>query len=277
MRGESSYSVLFGAVGAIALLWIAPSVGEARADAVSQRAASVRSSPPDRKNYTRPAARDETSLQGGAPLGPGTQTTDPDNAVLPRIFVVDTIVNNTNRALKDTDTFGDQETSTAVNLENRNELVVSAFSGFWGFPNSAAPIFQSVDRGRTWTKQFSVRQPPGWGAGCPCDQTYDYGRNNELSGAILGFPDELAVGFDVVTGTTRNPARAAAFKYFDPPPNPPFRARETNANAPGTLGNADQPWLLANRAPAPRSGDNVYVAYADLTRYPVVVGPPAYG
>ena len=119
---------------------------------------------------------------------------------MPRIFIVDTVVNNTDRALKNTDTFGDQETSIAINLGNRDELVVSAFSGFWG---DAAPIFQSVDRGRTWTKQFSVRRPPGWGTGCPCDQTYDYGRNDELSGAILAFPERPPIGSDVVTGTTR--------------------------------------------------------------------------
>ncbi len=261
VRVRSAHPVLSGALGAVALLWGGACLGEAKADSAAKSAALLRSAPADRTNYARPLAGDEARR-----LGPEAQGTDPRNAVLPRVFMADTVVSNPERSLKNRDIFNDGETSIAVNPGNRDEVVVSSFSSRWG---TAASIYHSLDRGRTWRREFSVPRPAGWKTGldvapsaCPCDWTFDYGRDDQLSAAILASPENrTGIAFDVVTGTTTDPARAGAFRYFDPPPNPPFRARETNANDPDSLGAADQPWLLVNRAPAQPSRDNVYVAY----------------
>jgi photosystem II stability/assembly factor-like uncharacterized protein len=90
------------------------------------------------------------------------------------VFIVDVVVNNTNPNLKNTDTFNDGETSIAINAANPDEIVITAFSGSWGIN---APLWHSTDGGITWTKQLTVPAPPGIpAAGCPCDQTIDYGQ-----------------------------------------------------------------------------------------------------
>jgi len=70
--------------------------------------------------------------------------------------------------------------------------------------------------------------------------------------------------FDVVTGTTTNPAQAASWNYFDPA-GAPIQAQETNINLAASLGNVDQPWLLVNPDPTTPGQDNVYVAYDDFS------------
>ena len=119
-------------------------------------------------------------------MGSGTQGTDTTGWQGKPTFMVDVIVNNTDRNPTRTDMENDGETSIAVNPRNPDEIVISAFSGFWG---ANAPIYHTFNGGRTWTREFSVPNPLGWPtvpvAGPSCDWTWDYGRNDELSGAIL--------------------------------------------------------------------------------------------
>src|SRR5512138_237349 len=101
------------------------------------------------------------------------------------VRVVDAIVNNTDPNLKTSDTFTDHESSIAINPMNPREIVVLGFSdAFQAIPNH--PIFRTTDSGATWTKVFSVPQPPGIPDTFINDWTPDWGRNNLLSIAILG-------------------------------------------------------------------------------------------
>jgi len=171
-------------------------------------------------------------------------------------------VNNTNPTLTNTDIFNDGETSIAVNPANPDEVVITAFSGGWG---ATAPLWHSTDGGLTWTKQFTLPSPPGVPPGCPCDQTIDYGRRDELSGTFLALDAGTGFfGFDIYTGTTTDPANVAAWNWFAPG----GETQKTNHNVPGTLGSVDQPWLLVNPDPAAQHLDNVYVAYDDFTGAP---------
>lgn len=202
---------------------------------------STKSSPPDLTNYSRPVI---------------AQDRIPRPNLIPTITVVDTVVSNTNANLQNTDTFNDGEPSIAINPLNPNEIVITAFSGSWG---ANTPIWHSLDGGTTWTKQFTVPQPPGAGngtTGCPCDQAVDYGRGNRMSGTFMS-----SMPTDVYSGTTMNPASAAAWGWL----LSMGVAQRTNAVAPG---NIDQPWLLVNRDPTTASQDNVYVAYDDFTAGP---------
>lgn len=251
---------------------------QAQEPAASGGSDSERSWPPDDESYARPVVADDLSPHGTAALGVQTQGVNPAVAELgalgsaePGIFIVDVVVNNTNPNLTNTDTAGDSETSIAVNPANPDEIVISGFSGSWG---NNAPIYHSLDGGLTWTRQLSVPVPPGWPMACPCDWTWDYGRNNQLSATILGispttspFPCSFTMApmctTDVVTGTTTNPAMSGSFLYFDPA-GPPVQAQETNINVPASLGNADQPWVLVNPDPITPVQDNVYVAWDDF-------------
>ena len=201
-----------------------------------------RDAPPDLTPYARPSIRE-------------------DHIRLPRTgqtvtsMVVDVVVNNTDTNLQNTDTFGDSETNIAINPANTNEIVITAFSGSWG---TNSPLWHSTDGGNTWTKRFTIPVPPlasGTG-GCPCDQSVDYGRGNRMSGTFLSFSPT-----DVYSGTTTNPAAAAAWGWF----TLAGTAQRTNSTA---IGNTDQPWLLINRDPFTSSQDNVYVAYDDFTISP---------
>lgn len=256
----SRFSLLSGAMGAAALFWLGPCVEASWAGPAQGSLESLKSSPPDSNRYTRPLSLDDRKPLGLAPLGANDQATPLEKGKpRPRVFLADVVVSNTDPNLTNTDVQNDGETSIAINPRNPREIVISAFSGSWG---ANAPIYHTRNGGRTWTRQFSVPLPPGWDTGCPCDWTFDYGRRNELSGTILASTNDRA-GFDVVTGTTTNPALPAAFQYFDPP-GPPVRAQETNINVPTSLGNADQPWLLVNRDPRRWRQDNVYVAWDDF-------------
>ncbi len=220
---------------------------------------SVRSWPPDTTPYAREAVPEELPTEG--------EIFSP-----PPVFIRDVVVSNTDPNLTNTDTFNDGETSIAVNPLNPDEIVITAFSGSWAALGPIiinAPLWHSTNGGVTWTKRFSIPSPtglpdisiPGIGViGCPCDQTIDYGRGNQLSGTFLvgTFPN-----FDVFSATTPDPT--ANFIWFEAPPG---ITQRTNNNVPSSFGDADQPWLLVNRDPTTASQDNVYVAYDDFSGAP---------
>jgi hypothetical protein len=228
---------------------------------------STRSSPKDTTPYMRQIVPEDY-----APTGTQSTGAVMTNA-FPGIFIVDVVVNNTNPNLTNTDTANDGETSIAVNPLNPNEIIVSAFSGGWGGGGNAV-IYHTTNGGITWTRSATVPPPPGWPLGCPCDWAWDYGRNNELSAAILGLSPTTcpipcgssplpSCTFDVVALTTTDPVQTALFNYFDPT-GLPVQAQETNHLVAGSIGNADQPWLLVNQDPTNVNQDNVYVAYDDF-------------
>src|SRR5215469_1924707 len=65
-------------------------------------AQSVRSSPPDTTQYSRPAVPDDNAPGGRRALGPSPLG---PSAIFPSVFVSDVVVNNTDPNLKNTDTF----------------------------------------------------------------------------------------------------------------------------------------------------------------------------
>jgi hypothetical protein len=225
------------------LLFCAGSITSAKADD------DGRSSPHDTNKYARDVDRDDFG---------------PVNDEQPKFFVVDAVVNNTDPNLKNTDTFGDQEVSIAINPRNSNEIVITGFSGSWG---TEAPLWLSTNGGQTWTKEFTINPPPGAVGviGCPCDQTVDFGGLNRLAGTFLTFrPDNVFSAF------TSNPATPGLFNYFQSPPG----TAQATSHLDG-VNNEDQPWLLVGPQPEDRGrGDdqggngNVYVAYDDFNIFP---------
>jgi hypothetical protein len=213
---------------------------------------SMQDAPPDITPYVRASIAAETPAQG---VRPSISTVTASGAAL---RVIDTVINNTNSSLTNTDTQNDGEPSIAINPSNPNEIVITAFSGGWG---ADTPIWHSMDRGNTWTKEFSVPAPPNIAraAGCPCDQAVDFGRGNELSATFLtgGAPNPL----DTYTGDTSNPVSSSAWKWL----TSAGTAQLTDINAPG---NIDQPWLLVGEDTAVASQDDVYVAYDDFNGDP---------
>jgi len=208
---------------------------------------STRDAPPDTTSYRRPAVPGDFAPKGTRPI-----------PLLPTVFIVDAVVNNTDPNLTNTDTFNDGETSISVNPTNPNEVVVTAFSGGWG---ANAPLWQSTDGGNIWTKQFTIPAPPGIAAGgCPCDQAVDYGTANQMSGTFLVS--------DIFSGTTTNPASAAAWNWLVIA----GVTQPTNFNNSPPPGGVDQPWLLVNGDPTIPAQDNVYTAYDDFTNGSNCVG-----
>src|SRR5215468_10529784 len=219
----------------------------ATANAQQQAQESTRDAPPDTTPYSRPAVREDFAPKGRRPI-----------PLLPPVFIVDAVVNNTDPNLTNTDTFNDGETSISVNPTNPNEVVVTAFSGGWG---ANAPLWQSTDGGNIWTKQFTIPAPPGIAAGgCPCDQAVDYGTANQMSGTFLVS--------DIFSGTTTNPASAAAWNWLVIA----GVTQPTNFNNSPPPGGVDQPWLLVNGDPTIPAQDNVYTAYDDFTNGSNCVG-----
>src|SRR5262249_4305232 len=79
---------------------------------------STRDAPPDTRPYRRPTIPGDFAPKGTRPI-----------PLLPGVFIVDTVVNNTDPNLTNTDTFNDGETSITVNRANPSEVVITAFSG----------------------------------------------------------------------------------------------------------------------------------------------------
>jgi hypothetical protein len=208
--------------------------------------------PKDTKSYSRPVDPDDFD-----PLSTRSKPKPRDFAV----FVADTVVSNTDPNLKNTDTFNDGEVSIAVNPNDPNEIVMTAFSGSWG---TTAPLWLSEDGGETWTKEFTINPPPGVAGvpGCPCDQTVDFDHFNALAGAFLTFNPT-----NIYSAPTNSPT-SPAFDYFQ---SPPGVAQATN-NLDG-VNRVDQPWLLVGRTPDGSRKlkvfhENVYVAYDDFNTAP---------
>src|SRR5215475_8959620 len=201
---------------------------------------STRDAPPDTQPYRRPAVPGDYAPKGTRPI-----------PLVPSVFIVDTVVNNTDPNLTNTDTFNDGETSITVNPANHDEIVVTAFSGSWG---THAPLWHSMDGGNIWTKRFTIPAPPGIAAsGCPCDQTIDYGMSSQMSGTFLIS--------DIFSGITTNPANAAAWNWLVIG----GVTQTTNINNSPPPGGVDQPWLLVNVDPLIPTQDDVYDAYDDFT------------
>jgi hypothetical protein len=81
---------------------------------------STRDAPPDTWPYTRSAVPEDSAPKGIRAI-----------PLLPAVFIVDAVVNNTDPNLANTDTFNDGETSIAINAANPDEVVMTAFSGGW--------------------------------------------------------------------------------------------------------------------------------------------------
>jgi hypothetical protein len=213
----------------------------------------IRSSPKDTTEYVRDLVPGESGpLSARAAVSRLAPSPMP---VFPSIRIVDTVVSNTDANLTNTDMANDGELSIAVNPEDTDEITISSFSTGWNGPNTNAVIYHSTDGGTTWTQQ-GVPPPPGWiDTGCPCDWTWDWGRAGALSGTILAV---LTNPFDVTSVTTTDVTTPGAFAYNGNP------AQLTNNNVPGSIENADQPWLLTNLDPAAPTQDRVYVAWDDF-------------
>ena len=207
-------------------------------------------SPPDTFHYKRPAIPEDFA-PGGRPALPTRIQPDAllPTAIFPTAIVRDVVIDNTDPNLINTDTANDGEPSIAIDPNNTNEIVISAFSGSWG---ANTPIYHSLDGGVTWTEQFSVPAPPGipGATGCPCDQAFDFDRSNAVSGTFL-------TSVDIFSGTTTDPTMSNVWNWLV---QMGLAQRTNNV----TTANIDQPWLLVNRDPTTASQDNIYVAYDEL-------------
>jgi hypothetical protein len=209
----------------------------------------MRSSPPDTNSYSRPVIAEDLD-----PLSTAG-TADAARTVQFNAFVVDAVVNNTDPDLKTTDTFNDGEVSIAVKRQHPDQLVMTAFSGSWGLN---APLWRSRNRGKTWTKEFTIDRPPAVAgiAGCPCDQTIDFTQSKGLAGAFL-----TSSPTNIYTARNGHPA-AINFVYFES-----HRGVAQKTNHLDGLNKEDQPWLLVGPQPG-ASGENIYVAYDDFHTAP---------
>jgi hypothetical protein len=245
MRNYSSRAATSTAILAFTIAGF--TVAAAKADDIG------RGSPPDNNSYSRAVVSEDFD-----PLNTAGKSLGEDKAVQFDVFVADTVVNNTDPDLKNTDTFNDGEVSIAIKPQHPSEIVITAFSGSWGL---RAPLWRSRNRGNTWTKEFTVNPPSGVGGvpGCPCDQTVDFTQFKDLAGAFLTLTPD-----NIYSALNRNPA-ALTFHYFE---SPPGVAQATN-HLDG-VNDVDQPWLLVGPQLA-AGGENVYVAYDDFTNVPNLV------
>lgn len=209
----------------------------------------------------------------------------PDVPKFPEVFMSDVVVSNTDPDLKNTDTFLNAEPGIAIDPNDSRRIVISSFSGSWSklendqFQN--APIWYSQNRGKLWTKEFTIPAPPGVNSGLvqtsPCDETFGFDRNGILYGAFLldGVPEggascslesEVAdadvntVG-NVYSGATSDPTDPNSWQWLVVD----GKTKPTNHHV------ADQPWLVVNKNPSQLQQDNVYVAYQSRATMQVAV------
>jgi Bacterial Ig-like domain (group 3) len=190
-----------------------------------------KSGPPDRSLQAPPATSHAPVRRGPAP----------------GVFTIDTSLSSSSG--------GGSEPSIAVNPANPNQIAITRFGASW---NGNADMLFSTNGGITWTNQASIPVPPGVAgtAGCPCDQTIDFGLDGVLYGTFLTCTPGGGgcSATTVVSGSTTNPASAASWQWNGNP------AQLTS----GTRTNVDQPWLLTNRDPTNAGQTDVYVAYDDF-------------
>jgi hypothetical protein len=235
---------------------------------------STNSTPPDLTPYFRAKVPQDYAPQGRPAL---PLPLPPSVPIFPNVFVVDTVINNSDPNLTNTDHFGDTEPSIAINpvsciegtavltLHGCQQIVILAFSGAWGGAGTFAPLWYTTNGGTQWTKEQTIPVPPNVAAsGCPCDQDPDWGPNNQLSATFLTVPT------NVYTGTTTNPADSTAWNWF----TSGGVAQRTNQFG---VGAADQPWMLVNRDPDNPAQTNVYVDYDDFNGAPDMHVAVSYG
>jgi len=142
----------------------------------------IRDAPPDLHQYNREALPEDTTPGGELALpmeilGMG--------GVANGILIKDVVISNTDKNLKNTNRSPNGEPSIAVNPSNPSEIDILAFTAGWG---TDAPVWHSSNGGNIWSLESTIPSPPGLSqTGCPCDQTPDYGRNNQLS-ALASMP-----------------------------------------------------------------------------------------
>lgn len=191
---------------------------------------SIRSGPPDRTIFRGQPGRGATGLRT---LAAGVTVIDATAAA---------------------SSVGGNEPSIAVNPVDPRQIAITRFTFAW---NNNADLLFTRDGGATWANEKSIPPPPGVAgtAGCPCDQTIDYGRNGLLYGTFLTLSPDT-----VVTGVTGDPTSPFAWNWNGAP---------TQLTS-GDRTDADQPQLVVNRDTANAGQDNAYVGYDDLA-----VGPDA--
>jgi Bacterial Ig-like domain (group 3) len=195
---------------------------------------SLKSGPPDRTVYGPPPH----TRSRGTPTGP----------TVAGVFTIDPSLSSSSG--------GGSEPSIAVNPTNTNQIAITRFGASW---NGNADMLVSTNGGITWTNQATIPPPPGVAgtAGCPCDQTIDFGLDGTLYGTFLTCTPNGSGGCSattVVSGSTTNPASAASWTWNGNP------AQLTS----GARTNVDQPWLLTNRDTTNAGQTDVYVAYDDF-------------
>ncbi len=196
---------------------------------------SVMSVPHDSNIYTRPAIPED--------LRPLAKALAP---IITSTLVVDAVVNNTDPALKNSDTVGFRGEVSIGIVKSRHEhhehdgrrgptIVLTDFEEPWG---TTAPLWRSPDGGLMWTKEFTINPPPGdsGAIGCPCDQSVDF---NPVNGTLAG----TFLTDNIFSAASNNlTVSPGAFNYFQ---SPPTTAVPTTHLVPGV--SPDQPWLLVRQ------------------------------
>ena len=128
------------------------------------------------------------------------------------------------------------------------------------------PLWHSTDGGNIWSKLFTIPVAARC-ANVPLRALWRPVRSNRRLGTRQ--PDVRHLPYqrmrrDVLSGTTTNPASAAAWNWLVIA----GVTQMTNNLVPSSFGNCDQPWLLVNRDPTTATQDNVHAAYDDFSGGP---------
>ncbi|MER5637938.1 Ig-like domain repeat protein [Kitasatospora sp. NPDC002227] len=217
---------------------------------------------------TAPAHQDVSSYQTRPhrPVSPGGPRTAQPRLSSAGVFTLDATVA--------AGSSGGQEPAIAVNPANPKQIAITRFTFPW---NSNADLLYSTDGGITWSEESTIPAPPGLDdtAGCPCDQTIDYGRDGRLYGTFLtdlqttdSMGNVTSTKTRIVTGSTTDPTNASSWSWNGNPAQVISSQVSTTANP----SNVDQPWLIVNRDTADSTKDNVYVGFQDFSNATTRVG-----
>jgi hypothetical protein len=150
--------------------------------------------------------------------------------------------------------YGNEPAITA-NPASPSEIVLTSFSGSnWGVGGNST-LFYSGDFGATWAYVATVPPPTGVGssAGCPCDQTMDWGRDGRLFATFLHYNSTFTVA-SVYSAQTTSPTDPAAWTYDM------AGASAQTTNLPAYI-YSDQPWIWSGPTPGDPTSTTVSVAY----------------